>query len=483
MTGDKNHAAPVSHPASRVRSVAVWLLVALGLAGAAVWGLAGPCSAPREAALMGGIFVLAAVLWVTEALPLFATSLLVIGLELVLLANPGGWAGLGFAAGPAPSYREILGLAVDPVLVLFFGGFVLAQAAAKEGVDRAISVWLLRPFGMRPRYVLLGLMLITLLFSMWMSNTATTAMMLALVAPMVASLPAGEPFRKAMVLGVPFAANIGGMGTPIASPPNAVALGFLQQAGHRVAFLDWLLVAVPLMLGLAGLAWLLLLRCFPATVGAIRLEPATGPLTRRGWIVVGIFAVTVLLWISDWLHGLPASVVALLPAVALTATGIFTRDDLGRIEWSVLILIAGGVALGAGVQRTGLDRIAVQWLPASDGGGLGLLAGLVLATMAVGTFMSNTAVANLVLPIGISAAAISGPGVGISPVQVGLSIAMAASLAMALPISTPPNAMAYARGEVATRDMARVGLVIGALGALLIIVGGGWVMRFWGVVE
>lgn len=438
---------------------------------------------PREAAFMAGIFVLAALLWVTEALPLFATSLLVIGLQIVLLANPGGWPGLGFTTGASPSYREILSLAADPVLVLFFGGFVMARAAVKEGVDRAMSALLLRPFGTQPRRVLLGLMLITLLFSMWMSNTATTAMMMALVTPMLAAMPPNEPFRKAIVLGVPFAANIGGMGTPIASPPNAVAMGYLQKAGHHVAFLDWMLVAVPLVIGLALFTWLLLAKFFaPATAG-LRLEHRSGQLSHRGWIIVAVFVVTVILWMTDRWHGLPSAVVALLPAVVLTATGIFTREDLGRLEWSILILIAGGISLGAGMQLTGVDRLIVQGLPAFGGSGVLLLSVLVLATMIIGTFMSNTAAANLLLPIGISSAALAGTEGGLSPVQATMSIALAASLSMALPVSTPPNAIAYARGEFTTRDMARVALVVGGLAALLIIFGGGVVMRFWGVLK
>ncbi|MDP3071262.1 MAG: DASS family sodium-coupled anion symporter [Opitutaceae bacterium] len=452
------------------------------LAMVVVW-LLGRGSVPREAAWMSGIFVLAAGLWVTEALPLFATSLLVIGLQLILLANPGGWPGLGFETGVSPSYREILSVVADPVLLLFFGGFVLARAAVKEGVDRAMSAVLLRPFGTEPRRVLLGLMLITLLFSMWMSNTATTVMMLALVTPMLAAMPPGEPFRKALVLGVPFAANIGGMGTPIASPPNAVAMGFLQKAGHHVGFLDWMLVAVPLVIGLALFTWWVLTKFFAPSTAGLRLGHARAQLTRRGWLVVAVFAVTVILWLTDRWHGLPSAVVALLPAVVFTATGIFTREDLGRLEWHILILIAGGISLGTGLQLTGLDRIAVSWLPASGGSGLWLLAGLVLATMVVGSFMSNTAAANLLLPIGLSAAVTAGPAGGLSPVQAAVSIALAASLSMVLPVSTPPNAIAYARGEFTTRDMARVALLVGGLAAVLIVAGGGIVMRFWGLVE
>ncbi len=469
MNGNETATAPTN----RGKRSAVWL----GLVGAPVlamiviW-LLGRGGVPREAAWMSGIFVLAAGLWVTEALPLFATSLLVIGLQLILLANPGGWPGLGFATGVSPSYREILSVAADPVLLLFFGGFVLARAAVKEGVDRAMSAVLLRPFGTEPRRVLLGLMLVTLLFSMWMSNTATTVMMLALVTPMLAAMPPGEPFRKALVLGVPFAANIGGMGTPIASPPNAVAMGFLQKAGHHVGFLDWMLVAVPLVLGLALFTWWLLTKFFaPATAG-LRLEHAPARLTRRGWLVVAVFTVTVVLWLTDHWHGLPSAVVALLPAVVFTATGIFTREDIGRLEWHILILIAGGISLGT----------VVQWLPVA-GGGLWLLAGLVLATMVVGSFMSNTAAANLLLPIGLSAAVTTGPAGGLSPVDAALSIALAASLSMVLPVSTPPNAIAYARGEFTTRDMARVALLVGGLAAVLIVAGGGIVMRFWGLVE
>lgn len=461
--------------------------VALRVAGAAVlavavaWALFQFGGVPREAAFIGGIFTLAAVLWMSEALPLFATALLVIALQVVLLANPGGWSGFGFATGESPSYRVLFGLAADPVLVLFFGGLVLAQAAVKEGVDRAMSSLLLRPFGSQPRRVLLGVMLITMLFSMWMSNTATTAMMLALISPMLAAMPPKEPFRKAVVLGVPFAANIGGMGTPIASPPNAVAMGFLQKAGHHIAFMDWMLVAVPLVIALVLFAWLVLAKFFAPTTVGLRLEHSGGKLTRRGWLVVAVFVVTVVLWMTDRWHGLPSAVVALLPVVVLTATGIFTREDLGRLDWSILILIAGGISLGAGLQLTGVDRLVVQWLPDSSGSGFLLLAVLVLATMILSTFMSNTAAANLILPVGISSVAVVGVAGGLSPVQVAMSIALAASASMVLPVSTPPNAIAYARGEFTTRDMALAGLLVGALAAVLITACGGMVLRAWGV--
>lgn len=433
----------------------------------------------REAAFMAGIFVLAALLWVTEAMPLFATSLLVIGLQVILLANPGNWPGFGFAAGAGPDYRAVLSAAGDPILLLFFGGFLLARAAVKEGVDQAMSALLLRPFGGSPKAVLLGVMLVTALFSMWMSNTATTAMMMTLVAPLLAQLPPRESLRKGLVLAVPLAANIGGMGTPIASPPNAVALGFLQQAGFQIRFLDWMLVAVPFMLVMLFCTWLLLFRLFRPTAQALRLVTAARTLHRRGWFVVAVFTITVMLWMTGQWHGLPSAVVALLPAIAFTTTGILQRDDLNRIEWNILILIGGGMSLGAGMQMTGLDQHVVGWLLAGQTSGLVLLTALVFATLGLSTFMSNTAAANLLLPIGISAA-VSGAG-NLPATQVALCIALSASLSMALPISTPPNAIAYASGEVTTRDLLRVGIVIGLFGALLIIAGSGLVLRLWGL--
>jgi sodium-dependent dicarboxylate transporter 2/3/5 len=430
---------------------------------------------------MAGIFVLAALLWVTEALPLFATSLLVVGLQMVLLANPGDWPGFGFQSGASPSYRDILSTAADPVLVLFFGGFVLARAALKEGVDRAISTLLLRRCGGEPRWVLLGLMLITLLFGMWMSNTATAAMMLALVAPMLAALPPQEPFRKALVLAVAFTANISGMSTPIASPPNAVAISFLQKSGHTIAFLDWMLVAVPLAVGMTLFTWLVLWRFFAPATHGLRLAHFNEGLTGRGWFVVIVFAITVLLWMTDLWHGLPPAVVALLLVVVLTTTGIIDHEDLARLEWSILILISGGISLGTGMQLTGLDQAVAQWLPATGESGFWLLVVLVMATLVVGTFMSNTAAANLFLPIGLSSAATFDAQDGLYPIQVAMSIALAASMSMALPISTPPNALAYASGEVASRDLARVAFAIGALAVPAIVLGSGWVLRFWGL--
>ncbi|MEM9664343.1 MAG: DASS family sodium-coupled anion symporter [Bacteroidota bacterium] len=435
-----------------------------------------PTGLEQEIIYMAGIFVLAALLWVTEALPLFATALLVMGLEILLLANPGGWDGLGFANGASPDYRVFLDPLSDPIIVLFLGGFLMARAAIKEGVDVALAGVILRVFGGRPLAVMLGLMLITAFFSMFMSNTATTAMMITLVVPMLAQLPHQDPIRKGLVLSVPFAANLGGMGTPISSPPNAVAVAFLQQAGFEVSFLDWMLIAVPLALLLLAVTWGLLAVLFrPVTRGA-QLRPQAQRIEPRGWYVIIVIVATIALWLTDRLHGLPTAVVALLPTVAFTATGLLGRRDFNRLEWHILILIAGGIALGVGMQQTGLDQVMVGLIPVE---GAWLLVALVAATIVFSTFMSNTAAANLLLPIGISIALVAEANGGPSAQQLTLCIALAASTAMALPISTPPNAIAYAHGELETRDLALAGSLVSVLAAVLILAFGLPIIAFW----
>jgi len=459
------------------RRVILFLLVILADA-VVVWLLFEHTGLRREAVFMSGIFVLAGLLWVTESLPLFATAIVIIALEIIFIANPGNWPGFGFADGNSPDYQAFLSPLANPIIVLFFGGFVLAQAVLKEGVDKAMASVILRWFGGKPRMVMLGLMLITAVFSMWMSNTATTAMMITLVVPMLSQVPTSDPLRKGLLLSIPFAANIGGMGTPIASPPNAVAVSFLQQAGYEISFSQWVLIAVPLMVFLLFFAWLLIGYLFPAQDADVQLNAEQRKIDRRGWYVIVILVTTVLLWLTDRFHGLSTAVVALFPAVAFTATGLISRSDINSLEWHILILIMGGIALGIGMQTTGLDTILVEAIPVQ---GQAILAVLVVTTILFSTFISNTAAANLLLPIGITYAIqqigseIASPG----PIQIGVGIALAASLAMSLPVSTPPNTIAYSKGDLDTKDFTKAGVIIGAVSVTLIILLGNQVVSFW----
>ncbi len=463
------------------RNDTAWLLLFITIAGTVVVLLLQFSALPREGALMAGIFVLAALLWMTEVLPLFTTSLIVIGLQVVLLANPGAWPGLGFETRPSPSYQEVLTAATDPVLALFFGSLVLARAATKERVDGALVKLLLQPLGGRPLFLLLALMLMTAGFSMWISNTATAAMMVVVVMSITAQLPAEEPFRKGLLLSVPFSANIGGLGTPVASPPNAIAVAFLEKAGHPVGFLQWMAVAVPLMLLLIVFTWLLLWWCYRPSQAALCLQTSSQPLTGRGWYVVAVMVATISLWMSERWHGVPAAAVALLPAVVFTATGLLKRHDINSLEWSVLIMIAGGISLGAGMQWTGLAHEIAGWLPSSAfASGLLLLTALVALTMVLSNFMSNTAAVNLLLPLAMAAVA---TGEKADAIRIVISIALTASVSMALPVSTPPNSIAFSQGVLAKGDMARMGIVVGVVAAALVVGFVSPVLRFWGLHE
>ena len=420
----------------------------------------------ESASRMLAIFGAAVVLWITEAIPLSATSIFVIFAEILLISDE---AIVGLPAEfEAPAYQSIFATLASPVLMLFLGGFVLADSAAKYRLDRNLAGVLLRPFGNSPRAILAGLMAITALLSMFVSNTATTAAMMAVVLPVAAGLAPADRLRTGLILAVPVAANVGGLGTPVGSPPNAIALGRLQDQGIEVDFLKWMALAVPVSLIVLVFAWFLLTRRFPASADTLDIRIG-GEFDRRApaRILYVVFALTVIGWMSEPFHGEPSSIVGFGAVVILLATQVFTVDDLRGLNWHILWLVGGGIALGNGVTSTGLD----EWLVGLyDWGSLstGLLM-FALAAVAIGlsTIISNSATANLMIPIGISLA--QSAAVDLDPLLAGLLIAMSCSLAMALPVSTPPNAVAYASGEIETKEMATVGLLIGGVGLVLVV--------------
>jgi len=419
-----------------------------------------------SASRMLAIFGAAVVLWITEAIPLSATSILVIIAEILLISDE-ALVGLPADFDPPP-YQSIFATLASPVLMLFLGGFVLADTAAKFRLDRNLAGVLLRPFGSSPRAILAGLMTITAVLSMFVSNTATTAAMMAVVLPVAAGLDPDDRLRIGLILAVPVAANVGGLGTPVGSPPNAIALGRLQDQGIDVDFLKWMVFAVPVALVVLAFAWLLITRWFPAS--ADRLDIRIGGAfdrSRAARVLYVVFALTVLGWVTEPFHGLPSSIVGFSAVVILFATQVFTVDDLRGLNWHILWLVAGGIALGNGVSSTGLD----DWLVGLyDWGSLPttlLLFALAVISIGLSTIISNSATANLVIPIGISLAL--SDAVDLDPLLAGILIAMSCSLAMALPVSTPPNAVAYASGEIETKHMATTGLLVGAVGIFLVV--------------
>jgi len=413
------------------------------------------------------IFFMAALFWILEPIPIFATSVLIILLELIFISNQGLilFRTEQAALGTLLNYQEILATFASPIIMLFLGGFFLAMAATKYQLDLNLARVLLTPFGRRPANVLLGLMGVTAVFSMFMSNTATTAMMLAILTPVLKFFPKSDRGRAAFVLGIPVAANIGGIGTPIGTPPNAIALKYLTGA-DTIGFGAWMTFAVPYMLLLLVLAWGILLFFHAPQADTIQIK-IEGKF-RRNWKALTVyftFILTIVLWLTDFLHGMNSYIVGMLPVAIFSATGIISREDLKQMSWDVLWLLAGGIALGVGLEKSGLALHLIQSIPFGDFSPLLIVLLATLLTFAMANFMSHTATANLLLPI-IAALSASLPGLAAlgGTRMLVLAVTFTSSIAMTLPISTPPNALAHATGEVSSRDMARSGILIGLVG-------------------
>ncbi|EGQ7791151.1 SLC13 family permease [Vibrio cholerae] len=415
------------------------------------------------------IFLLAALLWVLEPVPVFATSILIIALELVMISDKGLH---GFrvpdphhSLGELLKYTDIFSAFSSPIIILFMGGFALAIAASKYELDNNLARVLLKPFGHQPKYIMLGLMLITSVFSMFMSNTATTVMMLALLGPIVASAPKGDLGIKALVLCIPIAANTGGIATPIGTPPNAIALQYLTGE-NSIDFLSWMMMGLPFVLVQLTIAWFLLQKLFPSSQATMTLK-LKGEF-QRGWramLVYITFALTIVLWMTTTWHGMNTYVVAIIPLAVFTLTGIMGKEELKQINWDVLWLVAGGIAIGIGLEQTGLAQALAHAIDYQSLSPMLIVIALSLVCWLMANFMSNTATANLIMPI---AAAI---GTSMSSLeQVGglqallVVVAFSASLGMILPVSTPPNSLAYSTGLIESKDMAKTGLVIGVIG-------------------
>ena len=427
---------------------------------------------------MIAIFVFAALMWMFEIIPNWTTSLVVIVVMLLTVSNKG----LGFLctpeAGTLVDYKSIMASFADPVVMLFMGGFVLAIIASKYGMDAAIAKVLLGLFGKKPKMVLLGFLVVIAVFSMFMSNTATAAMMLAFLAPVLKALPEDETGKVGLALSIPVAANLGGIGTPIGTPPNAIALGALENAGYQISFVTWMSRMVPYVIVMILLAWVLLQLFFPFKSEKIELkievkEQKKDWRTYVAWIT---FFLTILLWVTETWTKINSNVVALIPLAVYTATGVFTKEDIKEINWSVLWLVAGGFALGTGLNKTGLAATLINAIPFSAMNVVLviLIAGVICYFLS--NFISNSATAALLVPIlVVVGTAMADPAAANHAQFTALGgmfsmipfIAMCASIAMLLPISTPPNAIAASTGLVKTSDMSKVGIIVGVVGFVL----------------
>ena len=421
------------------------------------------------------IFVFTAMMWILEVIPTWTTSVVAIVSILLTTSNKG----LGFLIakeniGALTNYKDIMAAFADPVIMLFLGGFVLAFAATKVGLDVQLAKVMLKPFGTNPKTVLLGVLLVIGIFSMFMSNTATAAMMLTFLTPVLATLPKDGGGRISLALAIPIAANIGGMGTPIGTPPNAIALGALQEAGYAVTFAGWMLRMVPYVIVMLLIAWVLLMKLYPFKAKSIELKIEGAPVKTtpfQKYVVWVTFALTIILWIGESIFKINSNIVAMIPFAVFSATGIMKARDLEHINWAVLWVVACGFALGTALNQTGLAMTLIKTIPFANWNALVVMLVGGFICYFLSNFISNSASANLVVPIliVIGKAMAGNPGFeslgGVQAMIIG--VAICASIAMCLPVSTPPNALAHSTGMITTRQMATVGVVLGAIGFVL----------------
>ena len=410
------------------------------------------------------IFAYAALLWMFEIIPAWATSVSTIVLLLLTISNK------GFTKpemGELVSFKEIMAAFADPIIMLFLGGFVLAIAASKVGLDVYLARILLKPFGTKPKFVLLGFLVLISVMSMFMSNTATAAMMLAFLAPVLKTLPENGGGRVCLALSIPIAANIGGLGTPIGTPPNASAIGQLASSGIEIGFGSWMLRFVPVVAIMILFSWWLLQVLFPFKADKIEIViDGESKKDWKFWTVTVTFLGTILLWMTGELTKLNSNVVALIPFAVFAVTGIFTRDDFAKVDWHVLWMVAGGFALGTALNKTGLASALVEAIPFGSWSAIAVLVIAGLLGWLLSNFIANSSAANLLVPIlavvGTAMADnLAGMG-GLTTLLV--CVAASTSFAMLFPISTPPNAIASSTGMIKTHDMTVVGLIVGLLG-------------------
>ncbi|MGN1045811.1 MAG: SLC13 family permease [Candidatus Cryptobacteroides sp.] len=421
------------------------------------------------------IFVFAALMWMFEVIPTWTTSVLIIVIMLLTISDSSiaflKGSGVPGELGTLVSYKSLLATFADPVIMLFLGGFVLAIAATKVGLDVQLARVLLWPFGKKPKFVLLGFLFVIGIFSMFMSNTATAAMMLTFLAPVLKTLPPDGKGRIGLALAIPIAANLGGIGTPIGTPPNAIALSYLNDSLHMdIGFGEWMLHMVPFVIVMLLISWGLLLWMFPFKAKSIELNiTGNAKRTPQTYIVWVTFALTILLWMLDKVTGINSNVVAMIPVAVFCVTGVIGKEELKEINWSVLWMVAGGFALGVALNSTGLAEHLVNSIPFGSWMPFVVIVASGLLGYFISNFISNTAAANLIVPI-LSAV---GVGMGDSLLAIGgvktllVGVALSTSLAMLFPISTPPNALAHSTGLVTTKDMTKVGLLIGIIGFVL----------------
>ncbi|MCB9602049.1 MAG: DASS family sodium-coupled anion symporter [Sandaracinus sp.] len=449
-----------------------WSRYGLAVAVVAALGVAfAPLGLEPVAQRLAAVFVAIVILWVTEALPVPVTALLI--------------APLLVATGVTDAKTAFAPYA-DPLLFLFVGGFFIARAMARHGLDRRLAEALVtsRWVDGRPRRMRFAFMAAAALLSMWISNTATAAILAPIV---LGTFDEDDPRAGGALLGVAYACSLGGLGTVVGSPPNGITVRLLeQQADVAFGFLDWMAVGVPAMVLLFGLAYALSVRISPPGDAAERVKRDRGAWSRGEKATATAFGLAVIGWsVPELLEtfgvpggealskALPGGAVAIFAASVLfvwrdeKSEPVLPWSDAIRIDWGIILLFGGGISLGKQLFETGLAEVLARGFVAATGieSAFALLLAVTVFTIFFTEVCSNTASANMLVPIAIAIA----KEIGVSPVPPALAVGLAASCAFMLPIATGPNAVVFGTGRVRQSDMMRKGLLLNLLAAVALV--------------
>ena len=420
----------------------------------------------RKQARASAIAAACLVLWMSELIPLFATTLLLLAATTLLLSP---------IEPTTFSLARVMSWGANPVMALFFGGFALSLAASKCGLDRSVAALMVHCSRGCQRGLLAAVMIGTAVMSMWMSNIAAGAMMIVTLRPLfplgAATMGDLADFRRSVLLGTAFAANFGGMATPIGSGPNLIAIGAVRGI-FTIDFAHWIAFALPLTIFMVTASWLLLI-CLHRVRGPMHeVQIDAPPIGRRGRAVVALLLFAIAAWLTEPIHQVPSGVVAIALAGMLFAVRLLDPSDLGRIEWDTLMLIAGGLSLGELLDKSGIAHSLAGKLHGSAMPDTWLLLGFIVACALISAVASNTAASAMLIQIGL----------GISPTaSFGVLVALGASMGVPFVISTPPNAIAYNQGGLRPRDLMVPGFVLMALGCALLALTGRFALRTAGV--
>jgi len=405
-------------------------------------------------------------LWLTEVIPAFSVSILIISFLVFALGN-------SYFNSEPENIDKYVQTFSSSVIWLMLGGFFLAAAMTKTKLDEALFKFTIKFSGAKPVNLLIGLMLTTMVASMLMSNTATTAMVIAAVLPLLKSLGKESGTTKALLVGIAIAATTGGMGTIIGTPPNAIAVGILEKRGIPIDFLQWMKYGVPIATVLTAISCFAITKFYikdntPIALDFLNKEqeiPSKKFLLQQR-IVVLVIIITVGLWLTTSFHGLKVASICAVPLVILTLTSILDNKDVQQLPWDTLLLVAGGLSLGLALESTGLLTHYGNLLISMDASFYLLIFIFAFATMFFSNIMSNTATSTVLIPLGIAIMVAF-------KMEITLIIALSSSTAMFLSVSTPPNAIAFSTGLLDQKDFRMGGILMGILGPILVIV---WVL-------